>query len=166
MSEQETPQESQQTAPEAAEDKAEMFPRSVVEELRREAAKYRTAAAEKEAKLQAIEDSQKTEVEKAIERAQQAEARANEATLRALRAEVAQAKGLTPAQAKRLSGSSLEELEADADELLETFGIGKPVTPGSQTPKPTTPRVLSGSDEPVEESDPAKLAEAVMRGAW
>lgn len=165
MSEQEQPQEPQ-TAPEAAEEKAEMFPRSVVEELRREAAKYRTAAADKEAKLQAIEDSQKTEVQLATERAQQAEARAQEAELRALRAEVAQAKGLTPAQAKRLAGSSLEELEADAEELLETFGVGKPVTPGSQQPKATTPRVLSGSDGSVEETDPAKLADAVMRGAW
>lgn len=165
MSDQEQPQEPQQPAPAAADDKAEMFPRSVVEELRREAAKYRTAAADKEAKLQAIEDSQKTEVQLATERAQQAEARAQEAELRALRAEVAQSKGLTPAQAKRLAGSSLEELEADADELLETFGVGKPVTPGSQQPK-TTPRVLSGSDDPVVETDPAKLADAVMRGAW
>lgn len=40
----------------------------------------------------------------------------------ALRLRVAQAKGLTEAQAKRLQGSTQEELEADADDLLETFG--------------------------------------------
>ena len=34
-------------------------------------------------------------------------------------------KGLTPAQAKRLQGSTIEELQADADELLETFGVTK-----------------------------------------
>lgn len=40
---------------------------------------------------------------------------------RALRAEVANAKNLTPGQAKRLQGSTLEELEADADDLLAEF---------------------------------------------
>lgn len=38
---------------------------------------------------------------------------------RAMRAEIANAKGLTPNQAKRLIGTTLEELEADADELLK-----------------------------------------------
>jgi len=40
----------------------------------------------------------------------------------ALRLRVAQAKGLTEAQARRLQGATREELEADADDLLETFG--------------------------------------------
>lgn len=39
-------------------------------------------------------------------------------------------KGLTPAQAKRLQGSTIKELEADADELLETFGVVKGEKPG------------------------------------
>jgi hypothetical protein len=41
----------------------------------------------------------------------------------AMVAEVAAARGLTPAQAKRLTGSSREEIEADADEIVEAFGI-------------------------------------------
>jgi hypothetical protein len=45
-----------------------------------------------------------------------------EAEARALRAEVANAKGLTPGQAKRLVGSNREELEADAEELLKDIG--------------------------------------------
>lgn len=44
------------------------------------------------------------------------------------RAEVAQAKGLTAQQAARLRGTSREELEADADELLSLFPTG-PRTP-------------------------------------
>jgi regulator of protease activity HflC (stomatin/prohibitin superfamily) len=49
------------------------------------------------------------------------ERQAKESEERAMRAEVANAKGLTPTQAKRLVGETREELEADADELLETF---------------------------------------------
>ena len=40
-----------------------------------------------------------------------------------LRLEVATEKGLTPKQAKRLQGETKEDLEADADEILETFGV-------------------------------------------
>lgn len=43
-----------------------------------------------------------------------------------LRLEVATEKGLTPQQAKRLQGETKEDLEADADEILETFGIKQP----------------------------------------
>lgn len=67
-------------------------------------------------------DSSKTELQKLGERVTAAEKRAADAEARQLRAEVAQAKGLTPAQAKRLTGSTKEELETDADELLESFG--------------------------------------------
>jgi hypothetical protein len=72
-------------------------------------------------KLQEFEDRDKTEAEKVAERAKTAEDRATQAESRALRLEVAFEKGLTPAQAKRLVGATREELEADADELLETF---------------------------------------------
>ena len=44
------------------------------------------------------------------------------------RAEVAAAKGLTPQQAARLQGASLEDFVADADALLELFPAG-PRTP-------------------------------------
>jgi hypothetical protein len=50
-----------------------------------------------------------------------------DAELRATRLEVAHNKGLTPAQAKRLVGSTRDELEADADEILKDF----PVTPAA-----------------------------------
>lgn len=42
-----------------------------------------------------------------------------------LRLEVAVEKGLDPKQAKRLQGETKEDLEADADDLLESFGVKK-----------------------------------------
>lgn len=56
------------------------------------------------------------------ERVAEIERAARESELRAMRAEVANAKGLTPTQAKRLVGSTREELEADAAELLADIG--------------------------------------------
>ncbi|SBT63933.1 Domain of unknown function (DUF4355) [Micromonospora sediminicola] len=51
-------------------------------------------------------------------------------------AEVAAAKGLTPQQAARLQGSTREELEADADALLQLFP-GAPAGPRNPAPDPT-----------------------------
>jgi hypothetical protein len=75
------------------------------------------------------------------ERVAEIERQAKESESRALRAEVANAKGLTPNQAKRLVGSTREELEADADELLADIGAqkqqGNRVPSEGKTPKPT-----------------------------
>jgi len=81
-------------------------------------AKANASAAEK---LAAFEDRDKTEAQKLTERAEAAEKRATDLESRAVRLEVASEKGLTPAQAKRLVGTTREELEADADDLLATF---------------------------------------------
>lgn len=122
------------------------------------------AKADLEVRLKELEDKDKTEAQKAADRASTAEKRADEAEARALRLEVATAKGLTPAQSKRLVGATKEELEADADDLLDTFkpsdDKGKP--PGG---KPTE-RLQGGGDptEEPEETDPRKLASAVRRG--
>jgi hypothetical protein len=72
-------------------------------------------------KLAEYEDRDKTEAQKLTERADAAEKLAASHEARALRLEVASEKGLTPAQVKRLVGSTREELEADADDLLENF---------------------------------------------
>lgn len=100
------------------------------------------------------------------------ERRANEADARALRAEVAAEKKLTAAQARRLAGTTREELEADADDLLETFkpaesgdegGGGSSGRPSGGRPIPN----LTGGGKPTEEGpvemNPAKLAESVPR---
>jgi hypothetical protein len=75
------------------------------------------------------------------ERVAEIERQSQESEARALRAEVANAKGLTPTQAKRLVGQTREELEADADELVKDIGVQKKQgarvpSEGKTTPKP------------------------------
>jgi len=94
------------------------------ERLRREREKY---ADYDEVKRKAAEhdkatEAQKTEIEKATGRATEAETKAAAAERRALVAEVALEKGLTPSQAKRLDGNTRDELVADADDLLKDIG--------------------------------------------
>lgn len=98
-----------------------------------ELAKYRKAEQDRA-------DADKSETE----RRAAAEERAAAAELRAMRIEVATEKGLTPAQAKRLVGTTREELEADADDLLATFptkaaGTGTVPPDPSQGPRGTQP---------------------------
>lgn len=76
-------------------------------------------------RLREAEEAEKTELQKMAERAEAAEKRVAEAEGKLLRLEVAQAKGLTAAQARRLQGATREELEADADDLLAAFGAKK-----------------------------------------
>lgn len=84
------------------------------------------AAAEELEKRRAAEmsETERVQAEKAAAEAAAASAKAEAkaATRRALLLEVAFDKGLTPAQAARLQGSTKEELEADAEELLKVFG--------------------------------------------
>ena len=75
------------------------------------------------------------------------ETAAREAESRALRAEIANAKGLTPSQAKRLVGSTREELESDADELLKDIGAQK--KQGNVVPREG--RTPQASDDPMRE---------------
>ncbi|WP_228973391.1 hypothetical protein [Streptomyces sp. DH12] len=80
-------------------------------------------------------DAQRIQAEKdAAEAARQAaERERDEARAETLRIRVAADKGLTPAQAERLRGSTKEELEADAEALLTAFGV---VQGGTPTPPP------------------------------
>lgn len=80
------------------------------------------ANADKAKRFDEFEESQKTELQKAAERAAAAEAHAAEVEVRALRAEVAADKGIP---ASLLSGSTIEELQASADALL-AFRGGQP----------------------------------------
>ncbi len=102
---------------------------------RREAEK---ANADLVKRLKEFEDADKSELEKATNAAAEAAKRAEEAELKALRLEVAGDKGLTPSQARRLVGTTKEELEADADQLLEDFAANaKPAPKVPPRPKPT-----------------------------
>jgi hypothetical protein len=117
-------------------------------------------------------DASKSETEKLAARQATLEAKLAEADARALRAEVASEKQLPGKLAKRLQGSTREELEADADELLESM---KPLKDGDDEGKShsnnrgprTTPRErLTGGGDPSkepEELDPRKLAAKIPR---
>lgn len=87
--------------------------------------------AEKAQKFDQIQEENKTETEKALARAEAAEKELTTSRLDAARASIALEKKLTPSQAKRLVGTTREELEADADELLADLQSTAPVTPAS-----------------------------------
>jgi len=136
-------------------------------------------------------DKSKTALDKLLEKVSGLEDRASKAEAAALRADIAQAKGLTPAQAKRLHGSTRDELEADADELRSMFkpkdtdgsdGGGNAGESGSADDKGTDNRsgggeqastrgrpreaLRSGTAVPAgdaEETNPMKLAEKIPR---
>lgn len=74
-------------------------------------------------RLQQASDSSKSDMDKLRDEVAKLTKQAEESELKALKAEVAQEKGLTAKQARRLSGTTRAELEADADELIETFGV-------------------------------------------
>ncbi|WP_326812090.1 hypothetical protein [Streptomyces scopuliridis] len=86
-------------------------------------------ATRKAAELSETERLQ-TEKEAAETARQAAERERDEALAEALRITVASDKGLTPAQASRLRGSTKEELEDDADELLKAFAPAAPPRAG------------------------------------
>lgn len=136
----------------------------------------RRARREAERKLKEVQDevtkltaTGKTAEEQVAAKLADLEKRANDAEARSLRSEVAAAKGLTPAQAKRLQGASREELESDADDLLESFPVpakGDEGGNGKSPPARKPAERLSGGGDPTEspvETDPAKLAAGVPR---
>ena len=78
------------------------------------------------------QEASKSDIEKASARAEKAEKELEAVRLESVRSSVALAKSLTPTQAKRLVGTTREELEADADELLADL---KPAEQRPNTPK-------------------------------
>lgn len=88
-------------------------------EVKRALAKANKEAETLRLKLKEFEDRDLSEQQKLEKRAAEAEARATDLEKDNLRYQVAADKGLTPKQARRLVGNTREELEADADELIE-----------------------------------------------
>lgn len=78
--------------------------------------------AQKAKDYDALVESQKTEAQRLQDRADQAERDLAASRVEALRLRVAAEKGLTPKQAARLQGTTEDELNADADDLLAEFG--------------------------------------------
>lgn len=117
-----------------------------------------------QARLKEIEDKDKSEVDKLRDQLAELTKERDSLATNSLRAEIAMSKGLTAAQAKRLVGSTREELEADADEILAAF----PSQAGGAPPPPTTspkPDLRGGSD-PTEAADVdiRKVVESIPRG--
>jgi hypothetical protein len=117
-------------------------------------------------KLREFEDRDKSEAEKLADRAETAEKRAAEAEQRLLRSEVAAEKGLTAAQARRLVGSTREELEADADDLLASFGT--PADGGKSGKGRAAPERLrpGGMPNPKPPTLAEQIAAAEKSGDW
>lgn len=112
-------------------------------------------------KAKELEDAAKSETQKLTEDRDGHKTRADKAELDAMRYRVALDKGLTATQAKRLVGSTEEELAADADDLIASFG-GDTKKPAGGRPKERL-RPGTGSEAEPEETDPRKLAEKVPR---
>lgn len=134
------------------------------------------ANAEAAQRLAAIEDEQKSEGEKFAERLAAAEKRATAAEAKALRFEVAAAKGVPANLVRFLTGDTEEDLAKAADDLLaavkgddaksDTDGAGNDGDDDHMAP-PGRPqeRLKAGAanDAEPEEMDPAKLAASIPR---
>lgn len=136
----------------------------LIENVRGDAAKLKAERDELAKKAKELEDASKSDDEKREERATSAETKAAALEREAARLRIALKKGLTETQAKRLVGDNEEELEKDADELLESFqdDDGGDGDGTRRTPKPRLRTGAAPSSEP-EETDPEKLAEQVPR---
>lgn len=98
---------------------------SALTKARQDAAAHRKKVRELEPKAKAHDErteAEKSERQKAEDRAAAAEKRVADLERESLKAKVAAAKKLPPALAARLQGETQEDLEADADELLESLG--------------------------------------------
>jgi hypothetical protein len=125
------------------------------------------------AKAREADDKSKT----ADDRIAALEKKIAEADANATRLEIAAEKGLTPAMARRLVGTTREELEADADELVKfvkpaegdgkgaaaVAGAGGGAADGRARPREALRSGTAPQAEP-EENDPTKLAALIPRG--
>lgn len=120
------------------------------------------------ARLKELEDRDKSEVERLTQRAAEADRRAQEAETKAVRAEVAAAKGVP---VSLLSGSTKEEIEERADQLLQFKGDadgekptgdgeGEKPTPAERTPKEQLRSGEAPAATPAD--DPDAIAKRVL----
>lgn len=127
------------------------------------------------AKVKEMEDAKKTEVERFAEERDTYKTKASETEIALLRLEVAldnAPEGMDLKQvrklAKRLAGSSLEEMQEDAEELFSTFTPKDKDNKDEDTTRRPKERLRPGAvpDAEPEETDPAKLAALVPRSSF
>lgn len=139
------------------------------DDLKAQVEELRAAAGEKSKEA----DEKKSEAEKLAEQIQSLQSRVEDekkareaAELESLKAKVAASKGLKDTLANRLTGSTKEELEEDADSILEAIG-GKeePAKPGFGRPKEKLQAGASNEDD-EQEITPEKgeeIAESIRK---
>lgn len=146
-------------------------PDAVSNAIKRERDAAKAAKAERDealARIKEFEDAQKSEEEKRAEALESAKAEAetykariHELEVKQRRAEVAAAKNLPPKLAVRLTGETVEEIEADADSLLEDLGTlpGEPPPPGDGGARtPVQPKDLDDQIREAEKAGDIKAA--------
>lgn len=143
----------------------EQFDRALARRLAQQKAQYSKfddykAKAEEFDKLA---DAQKTTEQRLNDQLSAVQKENAELKYAQLRADVAVAKGLSPKLARRLTGTTREELEADADDLLEEFPKPEQKVALSQKPKENLRGGGRAGDEEPEETDPRKLAARIPR---
>ncbi len=126
-----------------------------VKKANREAAKYRRQARQAQARIKEIEDAEKSDLEKANDRAQKAEDALAERDAADLRRKIAKKHGLPESFASRLTGDDEDALNEDAEALAAELGETKPRVP--------QPRRGADDDAGGSEDDPIKLAAKVPR---
>lgn len=143
-----------------------------------EAERKARAAAERrakdaETKLKEAEDADKSEVERLRGQVADLTKDRDAAVSRADRYEIAAAKGLSLSQARRLVGSTKEELETDAEEMRQELGLDKEKDPpaedeakgtGKGLPKENLKAGASNAED--ETPDAGKLAESILTSGW
>jgi hypothetical protein len=143
MSQEDAPVEGQEpdatSSTEEGQEPRKTFDESHVKQLRAENARWRKEAQEAKAKAEEYENANASEIEKANKRAERAEqeAAANRAAL--TRYEVANEKQVPPEAVDLLTGTTREELEAQADKILTFAKASAPVPEfdgGAREPAP------------------------------
>lgn len=135
---------------------AKTFDEAYVKQLRRESASARTELNDTKSKLQELLDRDKSDAEKLSERLAESERQASEATLRALRYEVAAEHGLDMSAAAFLTGDTKETITATAAKLAELLEAKKPAD------KPAGGFDGGARERPAEKGSPVQEHNALL----
>lgn len=147
--------------------------KKAIDAMKRERNAAKKALADAQAKIKEYADKDKTDTERLTESAEEAKSRASKAEsgYKKLQTAIDRApEGATLTQikavAKRLTGDSDEEMEADADELFGLFAPSTSSTERGKAPAGKPKERLRGGGDPEEEpeeTDPRKLAALIGR---
>lgn len=142
----------------------EEFDKTLGKRLAAERAKYAgfDDLKAKASKYDELEEAKKTQEQRLSEQMTAIRTENAELKLDKLRTEIAHDKGLPPKWAKRLTGTTREEIEADADDLADTLPQPEPRAVLSRKPRENLRGGGRPDDEP-EETDPRKLAAKIPR---